>query len=216
MKFLNIIFDLDGTLIDSSEGISKCFKYALSNFGILENDSDKIKQAMGPPLYQSFTQIWGLGDEDAKKAIEIYRNRYKSAGMYENKLYSNITKTLEELQNLGCRLFIATSKAENVAKDMLDHFDISKYFTQICGSNPNKHEETKVDVLNRALEFMGTIEIGSTVMIGDRYFDLDAADVCGINGVGVLYGFGEYKELAACKSDFLAETVSDLRDYLIN
>lgn len=216
MKYTNILFDLDGTIIDSYEGISKCIKYALSHFGILENNQDKLKQAVGPSLYSSFTTIWNFNDNDAVEAIKKYRQRYASAGIYESKLYSNILKMLEVLRENNAVICIASSKPQNSVEKILEHFNIDQYFTHITGSDPANPHDTKQDVLNRALQKLGTIEIGKTVMIGDRHFDLNAAEQCGIDGIGVLYGFGDFKELSSCQHIFLANTVTDLTDYILN
>ena len=216
MKYSNIIFDVDGTLVNSYDAIKNSLIYTLKQFGIEENDESKIKYMMGPPLYHSLVHVWNLSDEDTVKAVEIYRNRFQKDGLAENKLYDNVPDMLEKLKNNGARLFVATSKVQFMAETVLDYLGISHYFDLIVGSDLNDKDHSKDELINKVLEYVGDAPKSSCVMVGDRKFDLNGAEICGIDGIGLLCGFGGYEELSKCKNTYLANNITELTNHLLN
>lgn len=217
VTFKYILFDLDGTLTDSEEGITKSIKYALKSFGIEEEDREKLLKFIGPSLFYSFKTYYGFSDEDAKAATLKYRERFEVVGLYENKLYDGVEDMLMELANTDKKLALATSKPLPYAKKILEYFDIAKYFDAICGAEFEGSSLEKEDIIELALKkfcFYGDRQ-SDVVMVGDRKYDILGAKSTGISSIGVGYGFAEEGELIAAGADYVIDTVSELKDFLI-
>ncbi len=209
-----LLFDLDGTITDSFESVANCFCYALKYFGIEVKNISELRPALGPPLKDSFINLYGLSEEDAITAIEKYRERYKIYNTLENKLYDGIDDILNKLQKKGYKLILATSKPEEYAVKILKYFNLDKYFYDICGASFDKSRSEKEDVLNYLLAKNKINDLKKAVMIGDRKYDLEAAGKLGIDAIGVLYGYGDKEELSSYKNVFLAPTPEMLYNYL--
>lgn len=208
----HILFDLDGTLTDSKPGILRCVQYALEQCGCPEPDETRLYPFIGPPLYESFQQFCGMTPQEAEFAVKQYRVRFAKTGMFENALYPGIPELLQQLQNAGFILAIATSKPEVFTRQILDHFDLTTYFTAVAGSDIHREGETKADVIRLVLSRLGLPQQAPphTVMIGDRKHDLIGAHACGIPCIGVAYGYAPDGELEAYGADAVVPDVKAL------
>lgn len=219
--FQYCLFDLDGTLTDSREGITKSVQYGLKCVGIDEPDLKKLEVFIGPPLLDSFMGIYGLDEATAKKAIAFYRERFAPIGIYENKVFPGVPKMLTTLQKEGVHLAVASSKPQPFVHRVLQHFDIEKYFEVIVGSELDGRRGTKEEVVEEALLRLGVLDMSEKqrfdccAMIGDRKFDIQGAKAYGLTGVGVRFGFAPEGELEAEGANMIAETVEELTELLL-
>ncbi len=204
------LFDLDGTLTDSKEGIAKGFKYALQHFDIIIENLDDLNKCVGPPLGASFKNFFALDDTQAEHAIAKYREYYTDKGMLENTVYEGIADVLEMLQQQGKTLFVATSKPTVYAKQIVEHFGLSKYFTEVVGSELDGTRSKKVDIINYILEKHNITDLSEVVMIGDREYDIIGANEVGVTSIGVLYGYGTFEELQTAEATYIVESVEHL------
>lgn len=216
MTYNKILFDLDGTLTDSQEGITLSVIYALESLSVEVPPSEVLKKFIGPPLKESFMKYCGLSEENADLAINKYRERFVVTGIYENKLYDGIEKLLKRLKAGGKTLILATSKPEVFALIILEHFGIKEYFDYIAGSDLDGARITKSDVISCALEQSSILDMQSVVMVGDREHDVLGAKSFGIPCIGVLYGYGSRAELEDAGAKLIVETVEELELLLNN
>lgn len=208
--YQNLLFDLDGTLTDPGIGITNSVAYALEKYGIKTNDRTQLYKFIGPPLQDSFERFYGFSKEDAKMAVQYYREYYKETGIFENKLYDGMEHLLQSLCEAGKKLFVATSKPEAFAVQILEYFSVNQYFTYIAGSNMDGTRSKKEEVIVYALKAGKIQDLSSAVMIGDREYDVTGAKKAGIASIGVLFGYGSRKELEAAGADALAESPKDI------
>lgn len=214
-QYKYLLFDLDGTIINSVTGITRCVEYALNHFGIQVNDLRELQPFIGPPLLDSFKEFYHFTDGQAITAVAKYRERYANKGIMENQLYNGITEFLAEAKQEGKILMLATSKPEIFAKRILDYFQLTSYFSFIAGSGLDGSHHTKTDVINYVLQSNNITDLNSVVMIGDRKHDIIGANEVGIDSTGVLYGFGDYKELSEAEADYIVEDIPALRKLLL-
>ena len=213
-----ILFDLDGTLTDPMVGICTCVQYALASFGIDEPDIRKLTPFIGPPLRDSFRNFYGFSDEQAEEAVAKYRERYAVTGLFENKVYKGIPRMLRELKARGMHLAVASSKPQIYVERILEKFHLARYFDVVVGASLDGKLEIKKDIVAEALHrlFDGkTVDYDRVYMVGDRYFDVEGAHAFGIECVSVLYGYGDFEEMIAHKSDYIVCTVDELRRFLL-
>ena len=216
MAYQTILFDLDGTLTDSQEGITKSVQYALAHFGIQVEDLSSLRKFIGPPLTESFKAFYGMDDEAAHVGLLKYRERFLDVGWAENAVYPGVETMLAQLHRAGKHLLLATSKPELQAKRIMDHFGLSRYFDHICGPGPNAPDGySKADVIRDALGRSGITDYADVVMVGDRHHDVEGAHAVGLPCIGVLYGYGEREELTACGADRIVEDIEALRAVLL-
>lgn len=209
-----ILFDLDGTLTDSSEGITRCVQYALDAFGIHVEDRSTLLRFIGPPLKNSLMEFYGMNEETAARAADKYRERYNTIGMFENRVYDGIYELLDMLRANGYRTAVATSKPENATRRILEHFHLSERFDAVAGAAPDGSGGGKPDLIRTALKLLGAEEAAwqrQAIMIGDRKFDMEGASVVGIDSVGVLYGFSPEGELEQYHATYLAASPDDIQ-----
>ena len=202
-----ILFDLDGTLSDPYEGISKSYQYAFSRFGITVDDPDVLKRFIGPPLREAFC-AYGLNPAEA---IPVYRERYGTIGLYENTLYDGILELLGWLRTAGYTLAIASSKAEVYVRKTADYFDIAGFFDFIGGAEFDGRRAEKAEVISYVLSELGTAPGDAVYMVGDREHDVIGAKKCGVMSIGVLYGYGGREELEAAGADYIVEDIGGLK-----
>jgi phosphoglycolate phosphatase len=215
MKYPYILFDLDGTLTDPGLGITNAVIYALKKFGIEGRDRSALYKFIGPPLWDSFEQFYGFSKEDAETAVLYFREYYNDIGIFENTAYSGIQDLLKVLKDGGGTLAVATSKPEITAKRVLEHFDLAGYFTFIGGSTFDGSRVKKDDVIQYVLDSCRVCDPSEAVMVGDREHDILGAKKLGLASVGVLFGYGSREELEQAGTDFIAETVADVAEFLI-
>ncbi len=214
-----ILFDLDGTLTDPKEGITKCVQYALKSLGI-EAECDDLLDFIGPPLIESFQKYFGLSAEDAQFALTKYRERFAKVGLLENKVYPRIPEILAKLGQTGRKVALATSKAEIYAREILDNFHLTPYFDVIVGSELDGRRIDKADVIEEVLRQFGLTKNGDNMfcseilMVGDRLHDINGATKNGVDSLGVYYGYAHQGELEAAKATHIVYTVEELEQFL--
>lgn len=203
-------FDLDGTLTDPKEGITKCVSYALGFFGIHENDPDKLTGYIGPPLIVGFSEIAGLSPEAAQAAVRYYRERYKDIGIFENRLFEGVREAMNKLKKAGITLCIASSKPENFVRRITDRYNISEYFEHQVGSELGGARSEKADVIAETLRRCNADKLSEVIMVGDRKYDIEGAKMCGIDSVGITFGYGSRGELEESGADYIADSFDDV------
>ena len=188
MKYKLAVFDMDGTLADTSEGILNCHRYAHKVMGRPEPRDEELDGVIGGPLLETYKTRFGFPEEDAKQAVKIYRERYAEQGIYEAKLYDGMKETLQQLKASGVKLAVATLKAERFAKIMLANMGVADLFDAIYGVDEND-KRTKAELIQMCMDTL-QVEKSETVMIGDSIHDLNGAKECNVDFIGVTYGFG--------------------------
>lgn len=215
------LFDLDGTLTDPREGITKSVQYALQKKGIDEPDLKKLEDFIGPPLRDSFMIKYGMSPEEAEEAVAFYRERFAPIGVFENQIFDGIPELLKALYEKKVKIAIASSKPTVFVQKILKHFEIDAYFDVVVGSELNGRRDSKEEVVEEALKQLGILELSEAkkketcAMIGDRKFDIQGAKAHGLTGVGVRFGFAGEGELESEGADFIAETVEELKQFLL-
>lgn len=210
-SFEYVLFDLDGTVVDSGPGIMNSVRYAFDKAGITEEDSDRLKRFVGPPLRVSFRDFYGMDEEQTNKAVVDYREYYREKGIFECKLYDGITTLLADICASGRRVVLATSKPEYFAVQILKHFDIYKYFTFVAGAASDDTRNDKESVIRYALENVHVEDLSKVLMVGDRCFDVEGAKAVGLCVCGVTYGYGSRAELTGAGADFIADTMDEIK-----
>ena len=212
MKKRVLLFDLDGTLTDSAEGIFHSVIYALEQFGIAVEDESALRAFVGPPLLASSQKHSGFDREQAQKAVEHYRVYFAERGLLENQVYDGVREVLRELNRRGFVLMVATSKPEVFAKRILEHFDLAGEFAFIGAATLDESRSRKDAVIRYVLEENQLTDLSQVVMVGDRDQDILGAKKNGLESIGVLYGYGSLEELTQAGADALAETPQALLD----
>ena len=202
-----VLFDLDGTLTDSGEGIINCAKLALETLGLPIPSYTEMRTFVGPPLSESF-QRYGVPADKVEEAIRVYRSRYVPTGMFENTPYPGIRELLETLKAEGCTLYVATSKPETMSVTILERFGLAPYFTRICGASTDSSRSTKDAVIAYLLEQSAAKE--DMVMVGDTKYDILGAKAHGIPAIGVSWGYGSVAEMRDAGAVGIADTMEEL------
>ncbi len=210
-----ILFDLDGTLTDPEEGITKSLQHALSYIDIKVEDRSILRRHIGPPLADGLREFFGLDDGQIEEVISYFREYFVDKGIFMNYKYEGVEEVLDSLVKAGKTLIVATSKPEVLAERILKHFNLDQYFTDICGSNLDETRSKKGEVIAYALEENGIKEKEQVVMIGDRLHDILGAKENGIASIGVLYGFGSREEHLEAGADAIAADFKELKDILL-
>ena len=216
MRYDQLLFDLDGTLTDPGEGITNSVKYALQKWGIEVGDRRELYRFIGPPLSASFRDFYGFSEEDSLKCVEYYREYYRNRGIFENRVYEGVPELLSRLKGEGRALILATSKPEGFAKQILEHFDLVKYFDFVAGASMDESRNKKGDVIRYALSMASVRDLSRALMIGDREHDILGARQNSIESLGVLYGYGDEEELRGAGATFIAATVEEIFDVVVN
>lgn len=213
-KYQNILLDLDGTIIDSGEGITKSVQYALAALGIEITDLRTLYPFIGPPLNESFREFMHLNEEQIEQAILKYRERYQTLGIYENKVYIGIRELLSDWRQLGKKVILCTSKPEIFAGKILEYFHLADYFTFIGGATLDGERNSKAEVIHHIFASCPVLDKAETVMIGDRKYDVMGAKQMGVDAIGVLYGYGNATELQQAGADYIVKDVQELRELI--
>jgi phosphoglycolate phosphatase len=207
-KYDSLLFDLDGTLTDSGPGIKRCVRHAYDKLGYTSPEETELNTFVGPPLDTSFASH-GIPEDQVWEAIRLFRDRYNVTGKYENTPYAGIRELLEELKEEGYHLFVATSKPEALAKDVLHHFDLDIYFEEIAGAT---FDRTRVDKDAVIAWLLSKADVSKAVMIGDTRFDVLGAKRHGIPCIGVSWGYGTRQSLEEAGAIAIVDTMSALKE----
>ncbi len=209
-KFKCILFDLDGTLFDTSEGIMECYRKGLAHFDIFVDDDRDLRKVIGPSLYVSYRDFYGLDETQVKEAVRIYREHYNSAGIYMCRMYIGIENTLKTLKQTNFTLCVATSKPQVMAEKILKFSGIDKYFDTICGAELDGSRSDKVELINAALKLVDFTDKNQVIMIGDRFYDVNGAINAGVHSLGVTYGFGTRQELIEANAEYIVDRPEEI------
>lgn len=221
--FENILFDLDGTIIESAPGVTHSVQYALKQMGIDEPDLKKLEYFVGPPLSQSFKDLYGFTDEQCDEAVGQYRVYYQDRGIVECDPYEGIPELLQELHDAGRHLAVASSKPGDYVIQILKNLGIYELFDVAIGpdmaddtSRKETGNECKARMVRTALEELHAVGTGdATAMVGDRAFDVLGGVTNGVTSVGVVYGYGTREELEEAGAAYVVDTVAELRSLLL-
>lgn len=215
-SYTAILFDLDGTLTEPKQGITRSFQYALKKFGINENNMEVLVSFIGPPLKSTFREYYGFDENKAWEAVTYYREYFAEKGIFENEVYPGVAEMLKQLKGQKKKIVLATSKATIFSEQILEHFKLSPYFDHIVGSNYDGTRADKAEVIKHAMTLLGGNFSGRTVMVGDRKHDILGAKLNGIDSIGVTYGYGAAEELEQAGAGFIFASVSELTEFLLD
>lgn len=204
-----VVFDLDGTLIDTSEGTVKMFKKSLNHAGIFDTD-ENIKSLIGPPLTRRLVNDFGLSEERAREAVDVGNKYFFEKGVYECQVFDNMIETLEELKDRGIKMSVATSQPEETALMEMEHVGIHNYFETIQANNLYQTRGTKSDFIKTCLKSMDVKDKLDAIMIGDKRPDILGGKDNDLDTIGVLYGYGDLKEIKESEPTHIADLPVDI------
>lgn len=210
-----VLVDLDGTITDSGEGVTKSIQYALHHFGIEVENLTTLQKYIGPPLTWSFADA-GVPAESVATAVEKYRERYNTTGIYEAYVYDGVPEMLKKLHEAGKTLILATSKPLHFAKRVLEYFGTDKLLDELCGADDARNRHEKFEVIEDILAKFDITDKSEVLMLGDTRFDVEGANICGIKTMGVLWGFGSRESLTKEGAAYIAETPADAAEQIIH
>lgn len=214
-NFTHIIFDLDGTLTDNTQGIKNSLKYALEQMHV-ENFSDQtLEQFIGPPLQWGFQNLFGMNERNTKLAVEYFREYYGENGWHQNEPYAGILEVMQELDQVGKLMYIATSKLEKYAAKIIEHFEIDKYIVQLKGADYSGKKATKSTIISELMQSQQLIPSNEIVMVGDTVFDIEGGKENDLATIAVTYGFGKDEDLRDSNPDFLVDSVEELYEVIV-
>ena len=212
-----LLFDLDGTLTNPKEGITKCVQYALHCMGIEEPDTDRLIPFIGPPLVDSFMEYYKMTVDEAKQAVVKYRERFRDKGIFENELLEGVPEMLERLKSQGKILAIASSKPEEFVVRILEKFGIRQYFDEVTGARMDEKRSAKSEVIEETMHRLGlgADDRPQILMSGDRRHDVEGAKKCGIDCLGIYVGFAAPGELEMAGAAYIVHTVPQMETFLL-
>ncbi len=208
-KYDFVLFDLDGTLIDSKPGITECIAYALDKEKI-PYTNDILDKMVGPPFRVSMHEFFGLDMPMIEKLIGLYRGVYEKGGYKNCKVFDGVPDMLQTLKNAGKILGVATSKPIKFTELIMRDFDLGKYFDFVAGASSDASKEAKCDVINAALENLNVNDKSKALMVGDRLYDIEGAHKAGLDCAAVLYGYGDREEFEKYNAEYILKTPSDV------
>lgn len=209
------LFDLDGTLTDSSEGIINSIIYALDKRGYVIPERSELLPFIGPPLAETFEEYLNLPEGKGQEMAEVYHEYFSVRGLYENRVYDGVSAMLSSLKEAGVKVCLATSKPEKFAGRILEHFSLDGYFDHIVGATLDGKLSKKADIVGRVVDDMGITENSGAVMVGDREYDINGANASHLDSIGVLYGFGGREELENAGATWLAKDPGEVLGYIL-
>jgi phosphoglycolate phosphatase len=213
--YKHIIFDLDGTLSDSREGIFKAYYYTADKLNLDIPAEEKLATLIGPPLQKGFSEVFGLSGDRMDQAVKAFREYYGEKGLFENRMYEGIPELLEDLSRAGACIYVATAKYELYANRVLHYFNILPFFSDIAGADYNGSHANKISLVSGLLQRNGIQYPGDVIIVGDTRYDIDAASELDIESIGVSYGFSTYEEIEKLDPDYIARDVRELRGLLM-
>ncbi len=209
-----ILFDLDGTLLNTYKGVSNGVKHTLNFYGLPIPEEKELRKYLGPPLRDSFTRFAGFSEEKINEAIAKFREYYFDKGVYEYEFFEELKPTFAKLREMGCKLAVATSKLEKGAFTILEHAGLTNEFDFICGSTQDESRSTKDQVVAHVLEHFGITDKSEVLMVGDRDNDIVGAHKNGIKCCGFLSGFGSLEEMQEYGADYVIRFISEIFEIL--
>jgi phosphoglycolate phosphatase len=204
------LFDFDGTLCDTTEGIFNSVIYSLKCYGIEESDMEKLRFFVGPPLFESYKTLYNVSDDDANWLIAKYRERYKDKAAEESCIYEGVKEMLSALKGRGKKIAVASSKPKKFVDEISQYHDIYKYYDFVSAEDFKNNHSSKEDLINRCFDFFGNPEKEKVIMIGDRFYDIDGAKAVGVDSAGAVYGFGTEEELSKAGATYILNSPKDL------
>lgn len=213
-RYPHVVFDLDGTLSDPREGIFNAYQYTATRMGLEIPPAGQLNALIGPPLQKGFMDVFGLSGDRLMEGVKHFREYYGEKGLYENKLYEGIPGLLEELTRNGVVAYVATSKYELFAKQVLEYFGIHTFFSDVAGADYNGVQASKVGLVLQLLQRNGINDPDSVVIVGDTRYDIETAAELEIDSIGVCYGFSSAEEIEKLNPDYIAFNVAELRRIL--
>lgn len=217
MKYDYVIFDFDGTVVDTGEGILKSLQYSFEKMGREIPDLSDLKKFIGPPIHYSYVTFYDVPEEQVGEYIKKYRERYRAKGIYECEIYSGMKETIQKLRESGVKIGIASSKPQFLIYDVMDHLGITNLFDAVTGtSSDDSNHSSKTDIILNSMEKMGADDKSKVLMVGDRCFDLDGAAGAGVDSCGVLFGYGNQQEFEEHNATYIIADASDLLEIVFN
>jgi len=211
--FRFVIFDFDGTVVDTGEGILKSLQYSFEQMGREVPDMSDLRRFIGPPIHYSFTHYYGVSEEEVGEYIKKYRERYTVKGIYECELYEGILELIDALKNRGIKVGIASSKPLRLIYDVADYLGITESFDAIVGVRiDDSNHSSKTGLILEAMELMGADDKNEVLMVGDRLYDIEGAKGAGVKSCGALWGYGSQEEFRQYEADFIVRQAKDVLD----
>lgn len=209
-----VIFDFDGTVVDTGEGIIKSLQYSFEQMGREIPDMSDLRRFIGPPIYYSYTHFYGVSEDEVETYIKKYRERYTDKGIYECHLYEGMAELLDRLREKGIKVGVASSKPQRLIYDVANYLKITDSFDAIVGvKTDNSRHSTKAGLVLEAMELLGAADKSKVLMVGDRCFDIDGAKGAGVDSCGVLWGYGSEEEFREHKADYIVAKPEDILSY---
>ena len=217
--YRNIIFDLDGTLVRTEDGLFDSITYALEQMGVRPSDRKDMKRMIGPVLHESFQKFYDMSAEEADRANALFFEAYDREGIYNASVYDGLEEMLRRLRDAGRTLLVVTAKPRDMAETVLNHTGIDQYFQAVIGPAREDKKTDKGSLLRKALSFLAQTRTDHflkehAVMVGDRMFDIEGAAEACIDSIGVLYGYGGRQELEHAGATWIADTPADVVKYI--
>lgn len=206
-----VIFDFDGTVVDTGEGILKSLQYSFEQMGHEVPDLSDLKKFIGPPIHYSYVTFYGVSEDEVEEYIKKYRERYREIGIYECFVYDGVIETIKTLREKGVKIGIASSKPVKLIYDVMDYLKITEYFDAIVGTKfDDSNHPGKTDLVLESMKKLSDEDKKHTLMVGDRYFDIDGAAGAGVDSVGVTYGYGSRKEFKEHGATYIIDNAKEL------
>ena len=206
-----VIFDFDGTVADTGEGILKSLQYSFVAMGDPEPELSDLKKFIGPPVFYSYTHFYGISEDRVDLYVKKYRERYREKGIYESKVYDGLKDLLVSLKEKNIKVGIASSKPENLIYSVSDYLGITDMFDVIVGvKSDNSKHSTKAGLIAQAMQELGAQDKNKVLMVGDRLFDIDGAHEAGVKCCGALWGYGDEEEFKEHNADFIVRLPKEI------
>lgn len=210
-KYDYVIFDFDGTVVDTGEGIIKSLQYSFKEMGREVPDMSDLKKFIGPPIYYSYTHFYGVSEDEVETYIKKYRERYKVKGIYECHLYDGMKELLDNLREHGIKVGVASSKPQHLIYSVADYLGITEKFDAIVGVKiDDSNHSTKTGLVLEAMKLLGAEDKSKVLMVGDRLFDIDGAKGAEVDSCGVLWGYGSEEEFKEHGADYIVEKPEEI------
>lgn len=214
-NFDYVIFDFDGTVADTGEGILKSLQYSFTAMGDPAPDLSDLKKFIGPPVFYSYTNFYGISEDKVDLYVKKYRERYREKGIYESKVYDGLVELLHHLKENNIKVGIASSKPENLIYSVADYLKITGLFDAIVGvKSDNSKHSTKAGLITQAIDDLGATDKEKVLMVGDRCFDIDGAHEAGVKCCAALWGYGDEDEFKAHNAEFIVKIPLEIIDLI--